>query len=255
MLRKWVRRLMLAACFVVFVVSGGTIGYMLIEGQSLGDSLYMAAITVSAVGYSEIFPLSTAGRALTLSLLVAGITAIAVWFATITEALVEYDLKRALGDWSIGRELRRVNGHVIVCGAGRTGRLVAGKIRADGLRCVMIEVDEGKIRQLKEDGGGEDLYRGDATSDEVLRRAGVTRAVGLVACLTRDADSLFVCLSARTLGPEGLRIVARVRNEESVAKMKRAGADQVVSPSVSTALSLVEYLEMDVRNPNTGMKD
>lgn len=240
-MNKWLRRLALAACFVVIVVTGGTVGYVLIEGQPLGDSFYMAVVTVSAVGYNEIFPLSPAGRVLTVSLLVAGITSIGIWFATITEALLQYDL--VLGDRSTNKELRRVKDHIIICGAGRTGRRVARELQESGRRCVIIEADGAKVRELKRDDNGLDLHLGDATSDSVLRRAAVERASGLVACLTRDADTLVVCLSARALAGEELRIVARASDDESVRKMLRAGANTVVSPSVTTALSLAESLE------------
>jgi len=244
MLTVWGPRFAWATGIGLTVLILGTAGYMIVEDASFGDSLYMTVITATAVGYREIIPLSPSGRIFTVILLMAGISSMGVWFATITSLLVDIDLRKAVRGRRFQKEIDAMKDHIIVCGAGRTGERIAREVADRGRNCVVIEHDPDHVRRLREVLTGCHVLEGDATTDNVLRKAGVQKAFGLVACVSDDADSLFICLSARAMSHE-LRIVARAYDQSSLAKMLLAGADEAVSPTVSAALSMASLMTGD----------
>lgn len=223
------------------LVVAGTTGYMVVEGQPFGDSLYMSVITLTAVGYEEVWSLSPAGRSFTMLLLLAGISWLGFWFASITALIVELDLKDVLRRRRSMREIANMQDHVIICGAGRTGRQVAQELETVTHDYVVVERDPHRITQLHEYLPDVHVLEGDATHDHVLLEAGLLEARGLITCLSADADNLYVCLSARDLNAR-VTIVARAYDEESIDKLYRAGADQVVSPNVSSAIRMASVL-------------
>jgi len=218
----------------VLLIVLGTLGYVLIEQQPLADVLYMTVITVTAVGYSDVFDLTPTGRTFTIILLLCGISWMGFWFANITSFIVELDLKDALKRRRNMQEIAKLKGHVIICGAGRTGRQVAQEIESVPHDYVIIKRDQTRIEELAEYVADVRVLEGDATHDHVLLEAGLLQANGLITCLSADADNLYVCLSARDLAAK-LTIVTRAYEEESIDKLYRAGADQVVSSNVSAA--------------------
>jgi voltage-gated potassium channel len=219
----------------------GTAGYVLIEGQGIGDALYMTAITLSAVGYEEVFPLSPPGRVFTMILLLAGITWLGFWFANLTSLIVELDLQDVLRRRRIVKEIESMKDHVIICGCGRTGRQVAQELETMDTAYVIIERSPECIEEVRDFIPDAHMMEGDATHDQTLLEAGLLRAKGLVTCLSQDADNLFVCLSARDLAAT-VKIVARAYEEETMSKLYRAGADHVVSPNVSSAIRMASVL-------------
>jgi voltage-gated potassium channel len=239
-MRTFLRRFLWTLGFLLALCAAGTVGYVVIEGQSVSDSLYMTVITVTAVGFQEVFPLSPLGRSFTMFLLLAGLTWMGLWFANLTSLFVELDLKDVLRRRRTMNEIERMKDHVIVCGAGRTGRQVAQEL--EGMtEYVIIERDPARIAQLHEFLPHAHVLEGDATHDHLLLEAGLLKAKGLVTCLSKDTDNLFVCLSARDLAAS-VTIVARAYEEESMDKLYRAGADQVVSPNVSSAIRMASVL-------------
>lgn len=139
------------------------------------------------------------------------------------------------------RDITNMKDHVIICGAGRTGRQVAQELEESGHAYAVIERDPQRVERLHEYVPEAHVIEGDATHDQVLMDAGLTRAKGLITCLSADTDNLFVCLSARDLAAK-LTIVARAYEEETIDKLYRAGADQVVSPNVSSAIRMASVL-------------
>jgi voltage-gated potassium channel len=219
----------------------GTVGYVVIEGQNLGDSFYMTAITISAVGYQEVFPLSAPGRVFTMLLLLGGITWLGLWFANLTSLIVELDLKGALRRRRTMNDIEKLRNHVIICGGGRTGRQVAQELETMASDYVIVERDPETVEELRELLPGARVVEGDATHDQILLDSGLLRAEGLITCLSKDTDNLFVCLSARDLTAT-IKIVARAYEEETIDKLYRAGADHVVSPIVSSAIRMASVL-------------
>jgi voltage-gated potassium channel len=222
----------------------------------------MTVTTVTAVGYGEVWPLSAAGRTFTMLLLLGGITWLGVWFAIVTSGIVEMDLQRVFRRRRTMTEIAKMQGHVIVCGAGRTGRQVAQELQAMGSAFIIIEKDPQHIEQLREFLPNAAVLEGDATHDHMLLEAGLLRAKGLVTCLSKDTDNLFVCLSARDLAAK-VKIVARAYEEETMDKLYRAGADHVVSPNVSSAIrmasvllrpSAVTFLDIATRSPDLSLR-
>jgi voltage-gated potassium channel len=248
--------------FFITLAVIGTIGYQVIEGWSPGDAMYMTVITLTAVGYNEVRPLTETGRTFTMLLLGGGLTWMGLWFALITSFIVELDLGNVLRRRRIMREIGRMSGHVIVCGAGRTGRQVVEELEQLGEPWVVIENDKERIGDLMALIPDAYVIDGDATHDQTLIEAGIEEANGLVTCLSGDTDNLFVCLSSRDLNPE-LTIVARAYEESTMDKLYRAGASHVVSPNVSGAIrmasvllrpSVVSFLDIATRSSTLALR-
>lgn len=236
-----VRRLVQLFFMLISVLAFGTAGYVGIEGWGIFDALYMAVITVASVGFQEVHPLSAQGRAFTIALIIAGLGTVAYGLSAITAFWVEGDLMNV---WESGKMERRLTGlrdHIVVCGGGDTGRHIAGEFLATRTPFVVIEIDRGQEELLKRLGPEVIYLFGDATDAETLRQAGVGAAGGMVTCLPSDKDNLFAILSARELNPN-IRIVSRVVDEASRGKLRRAGADAVVSNKSIGALRLASEM-------------
>ena len=231
--RAWLSRALFVAGYCVLLTAVGTGGYMVFEGWSFPDAFYMTSITVTAVGYHEVRPLATGGpgQYLTMALVAGGLTGLGMWFALVTAFLVEMDIGGRYKKRKAMQELERAKDHVIVCGGGRMGHQVLHELTEAGTRCVLVERDGDAIATLRKKWPHLLAVHDDATRDGALREARVASAAALVSCLSSDTDNLFVCLSARDLHP-GLVVVARAEGEAVTAKMRRAGADHVVSPNV-----------------------
>lgn len=224
-----IRRLRLAFALFISVVVTGVIGYMIIEGWSLQDALYMTLITITTVGFGEVNPLSQVGKYFTMLLVLAGTGTAFYLFASVTEFMIEGHLTGFLAERRVEREIEKTSDHYILCGFGKVGANVAEEFNASGATFVIIENNPDRVEECRE--LGYYCIEGDASSDEVLIKAGVERAYGLVAAVDNDADNVFVTLTARVLNPE-INIVARSILEESREKLIRAGANRVVSPAL-----------------------
>ena len=208
------------------IISGGTIGYVVIEGWSWLDSVYMTIITVTTVGFAEVRPLTGLGRGFTIALLILGVGGIFYAFGVVGEYLLSGHLGGLLWRRRMDSEISELKDHVIVCGYGRTGIHVAGELMRQGRSAVVVDSSEDAVSAAIDD--GHLAVRGDAGDDDHLRMAGIERASGLVAAGAPDPECLMVVLTARSLAPD-LPIVARAEQEDSEPKLRRAGADRVVS--------------------------
>jgi voltage-gated potassium channel len=240
-MRPFPARIIGTVAFFGAVIAMGTMGYRTIEGWSWGDSLFMTIITVTAVGYDEINPLSPAGRAFTSFILFGGITGLGLWFAFLTSFIVEIDLLHVVRRRRTLKQIKKMKNHVIVCGAGRTGTQVVEELIMAGEDFVVVERDPEKVKILHETLPDLLIVEGDGTLDHVLEEAGIHEARGLIACLSADTDNLFLCVSARHQTRK-LEIVARSYEEQTVPKLYRAGANHVVSPNASGAIRMASYM-------------
>ncbi|NPA49329.1 MAG: potassium channel protein [Thermodesulfobacteria bacterium] len=221
-----VERLFIALFLLILVLFVGTMGYFLIEGWSLFDALYMTIITLSTVGYGEVHPLSEAGRLFTIFLIFAGVGIAFYVFTMVTETIISGQLQDFLGKRRLEAKLETLHDHYIICGYGRIGRHIC-HIIAKEVPFVVVEKNPQVVKEIEKEGF---LYlEGDATHEEVLKKAGIDRAKGLVSVLRSDADNVYITLTARGLN-EKLFIIARADEEHVETKLKRAGADKVVSP-------------------------
>lgn len=220
------RLLNIVLIFAVIITLGG-VGYALIEGWQWVDAFYMAVITVTTVGFAEVHPLTSAGRLFTSILIILGVGGITYSFTALTNYMIAGELGDVLEDFRMKRQIESLQGHYVICGFGRVGRQVCAQLRQEGRRLVVVDNDDGSVERAR--ALGNPVVKGDAGDDEVLRKAGVLRAKGLVAAVEGDAANLYVVLTARTLNPD-LFIVARADTEDPIEKLELAGANRVLSP-------------------------
>jgi voltage-gated potassium channel len=213
-----------AVGLVLLTVVMGTAGFVVIEGWPVGEAAYMTIISITTTGFGEVRPLSPAGRGLTVFIIVSGITSIAYAGGRVLQLAVElYLIRRGRMD----RHIDRLHDHVILCGFGRMGRHVASDLTEAHIPFVVLDADPEIISEL-EDLGYLHII-GDASSDDVLKAAGVERARGLIAVVSSDAENVYTTLTAKSLNPE-ITIVARAVSDESEPKLRIAGADRVIKP-------------------------
>lgn len=204
----------------------GTIGYHLIERWSWFDSLYMTVITFSTVGYGEVHPLSHQGRIFTIFLIIVGVGLVYFAIGTLTALLLEFELDKLFGRRRMERELDRISGHYIICGAGRVGRSTAREFERNKVPFAIIEAREAKAEEKTDSWI---TLVGDATQEKVLRAAHIERAKGIVAATTTDATNIYIVLTAKSINPK-LKIIARASEEAAEQHLRTAGADLVISP-------------------------
>ena len=221
------RRLRFGLAALVGIIVAGTAGYIALGFPWL-DALYQTVTTVATVGFREVQPLSAGGQAFTIVLILVGVGTALFTFTQVLEVVVEGHVQEVLGRRRMEREITRMSGHVIVCGFGRVGRNLAQYVTNAGQDVVVIDHDPARAAAATAERSGH-VVQGDATTDEVLKEAGIERARVLVTALNTDAANLFVTLTARSLRPD-LFIVARARVESSEPKLTQAGADRVVNP-------------------------
>lgn len=215
----------LAGIFVLVVI--GATGYWLIEGARPLDAIYMVIITVTTVGFSEVFPLSAGGQILTIGIMVIGV---GLGFYTAGAGIEQLFI---LGEGRRANRTRRMvehmSNHVVLCGFGRVGHGTWESLNRRGVSVVVVESDPTMVQHARDLGAT--VVDGDGTHNETLLEAGIKRARALVACVTNDADNLVIVLSARSMCPD-LHIVSRTSEAESESKLRLAGADRVVAPQV-----------------------
>ena len=233
------RRLILIAIALALVLAGGTIGFMLIEHYPVFDAFYMTLTTVTTVGYAEIRGLSHAGRVFNSFLILVGVTTIFLAVGAMTQTLIELELNQFFGKRRVRSMIDKLEGHIILCGFGRVGRGAAEELRKAGASFVVVDNNEERVERAMK--AGMLAVLADASRDETLRDVGIARAKGLIATLASDADNLFVILSAKTLNPN-LQLSARIAEESSEVKMRRAGADYVFAPYNSTGHRMAQAL-------------
>ena len=221
------QRFIIIVSALVIIVSIGVIGYEIIEGWSFIDALYMTVITLSTVGYGEVHHLSTAGRIFSIVLIISGVGAMLYTLTTIVQYILEGGFGDILGRRRMKEKIASLKRHVILCGYGKVGHEVARVFESEGTPFIIVEMDQETVSKAVENGYL--CIQGNATSDDVLKEAGIERARALVAALGSDADNLYITLSAKEIRPD-LFIVARASTEESEPKLLRAGADRIMSP-------------------------
>jgi voltage-gated potassium channel len=205
----------------------GTLGYIEIEGWSAWDAFYMTIITVTTVGYREIHELSWLGQAWTVVVLLGGVATLFYAASLVMALVVEGGLHAHLERRRFTRMLHEIENHFIICGYGRIGSTIAEEFRKQNVPFVVIDRMAERIQTVLEYGGL--AVEADASREDVLVRVGIHRARGLIAAVGTDAENVYAVLSARVLRPD-LFIIARVESEDAEPKLRRAGADRVISP-------------------------
>ncbi len=257
-------RLTLAVLSVLTVFLVGSAGYMIIEVEhhpSFLDAAYMTVITLSTVGYGEVWPQSPAGKLWTIGVITVGIATVSVAVTSLIALFISGDLRLAREKKKMHNSVGKLRQHTILCGYGRMGSMVAEDLKAAGKSVVIIEARSVMTDELKMDG----YYYviGDATAETTLLEAGLAHAADLVAMLPHDADNVFITLTARALQPD-LTIIARAEQPSTESKLLRAGATRVVCPqqiganriaSVLLRPNVADFIDMAHRGVDLEMSE
>lgn len=246
---------------LLFILLFGTSGYMLIEGASFADGLYMTVITITSVGYGEAVPLSPTGKWFTMGLILIGVSFVLYIVSKITETVVEGGLRRMLGRINMEKKLAGLHDHYIVCGYGRIGMVICQILEQNRKPFLVIDNKKGESRRDEEK---DYLFlEGEAADDEILLKAGIKRAKGLIAVVSSDADNVYITLSAKGLNPN-LFVLARSSGAEGAeTKLMRAGADKVISPYFIGATrmaqqivrpTVVDFIDLTVHGGELGLR-
>jgi voltage-gated potassium channel len=221
------RKIFFLGAGLAVIISLGSLGYMWLEGWSLFDALYMTVVTLTTVGYGDLYPTNTASRVFTMGLILIGVGFMLYMFTALARVVVEGEIRSALGKRKLLKHIKKLTNHYIICGFGRIGEIIARQLKERKIPLVIIETNPGLLTTLEE--SSYYFINGDASKEEVLLEAGIERARGLVAVVSSDANNVFITLTARSLNPN-IFIVARGVEPGSEQKLIRAGADRVESP-------------------------
>ncbi|PFA20497.1 potassium channel protein [Bacillus cereus] len=235
------RQLCIAVVCMCFVVVLGTIGFMVIEEISLFQAFWMTMITVLTVGYGDAVPLTQAGKVFALLIIPVGVGIVTYAIGVVAAMIIEGNLFHAVRRKKMDKHIAELQGHIIVCGCGRVGLQVVHELQEKNIPFVVVDKEETLLEKEKF------LYiQGDATEDQVLHKAGITKAVGLVAIVANDAENVFITLTARGLN-DAIKIVARAEKPETEEKLRRAGANKVINPSSMAGI----HIAKGIANPLT----
>ena len=249
--RHSLKRLIVAIMLLVVSTIAGIIGYMLLEGYSTTEAFYMTVITLATVGFQEVRPLSEIGRIFTSFYIIFNLGIAAYVVSVFTTYLFEGELHRIFQNLITNREVNRMKDHIILCGLGRNGLKAAEELHKSGRKFVILDNDPDVINSFNNDKRYQFLL-GDATVDDVLLNAGIERAGTIITTLPKDADNVFISLTARELNP-AIYIIARASDEKTEKKLYRAGASRVVLPDALGGIHMahlvtkpyvIEFLDM-----------
>lgn len=218
-----------AALVLIVLPMVGTMGYVVLEGWSLSDAVYMTVMTLTTIGFREVQPLDEKGRIFTMVLAVTGIGAIFYALLGVFQFLIEGELAAVLGVRRMKGRIDSLREHYILCGYGRVGSEIAHEFRQRGVPFVIVESNPNAIEEAQT--AGYLVIHGDATTDSALKEAGIDHAQSLLAASDSDSGNTFIVLTAKALRPE-LYVVSRASRGESESRMHRAGADRVFSPYI-----------------------
>ncbi len=222
-------KLFLPLIIIGAIILIGVIGFMLIEGFSLLDALYMTIVTVTTVGYEEVHELSKAGMIFNMLLIISSFATFAYALAKLTQYIVDGEINKFFKNRKIMSAIKELKDHVIICGYGRNGKQAAKILGHHKVKFVVIENNDERIEKELSKKDAILYIKGDATDDDVLLSAGIERAKALITALPEDADNVYIVLSARSLS-NSIQIISRSSNPGSGTKLRKAGADSVISP-------------------------
>jgi voltage-gated potassium channel len=242
---------------VLFV---GSTGYMYLEGWGFLDSLYMTVITITTVGFGEVREVSEQGRFFTIFLIFSGMGVIAYIVGMTAQIMVDLQVRSIIGRRKLGLRIKSIKDHYVICGFGRIGKVICRELKAKKIPMVVIENDPESRQILQSE--ETPFIIDDATNEDVLIEAGISRARGLISVVASDADNLFITVTARALNPEAF-IMARADDEKAQKKLARAGANKVFLPYVIggqkmaqsiTKPAVTDFLEFTVNNRDMGLE-
>jgi len=228
--------LLFAVLLVLFV---GVLGYSLIEGWSVFDSLYMTVITLATVGFHEVQPMSNSGRLFTIILILIGVGIAMLVLTRLSAKVIERELSWVFKRRKMIKELDKLKDHIIFCGFGRPCQIACAELSNVEHDILVIELDPERVIQAEEQGFM--VLHADATEDMTLLHAGIKKAKQLVTLLPKDADNLYVVLAAKEMNPD-MYIVTRAEYDQGAKRLRQAGAQKVISPHREGGLKIANGL-------------
>ena len=245
MLSEFYRRLIWAGIGLVLILVMGTIGYWLIGGRehSFVDALYMTVITITTIGFQEVIDLSgnPGGRVFTIFIAVCGIGVMLYFITNLTAFVVEGEVTESFRRRKMAKKASNSKDHYVVCGTGEIGFHIVSELSATRRPHVIVDVNRRSIDRVLEAFPEEVFVEGDATDNNVLLKAGILKARGVFAVTGDDHHNLIVSLTAKHLNPN-VRVVARCNEMKNQERMRKAGADAVVSPSLIGGLRMASEM-------------
>jgi voltage-gated potassium channel len=220
------QRFSIALGTLAVLVAVGVGGYVLLDGLSFGDAIYLTVVTLTTIGYGDVVPHTTAARVFTMALILVGIGNVFYLASVGAEMVIEGHLRDVLGRNAMQRRINELRDHVIVCGYGRFGRVVADEIRKNDCPLLVIDVDPAREEELKR--AGVPYLIGSALDDDVLAQAGLDRASAIVVATPSDPDNVFITLSIREKS-QTIRIHARGESDAALRRLELAGANQAMT--------------------------
>jgi voltage-gated potassium channel len=223
------QRLWLPLLFLHLIILAGIAGYMILEKYSFVEAVYMTTLGITTVGFHEVQPLSTKGQVFTIFLLVTSWVSLAFIVARITQFVISGEINQYFKNRKLMQSIEMLSNHVVICGFGRNGRQAAHTLRVHNVPFVVIEKNVASLEEYVKEHPEVLFMAGDGTDDDNLKKAGIERARALITALPADADNVFIVLSARALNP-GIQIISRASDSNTMPKLKKAGADNVILP-------------------------
>lgn len=229
----------------------GVIGFVLIEGYNFLEAMYMTTISVTTAGFQEVRPLTVGGRVFTMFLLITSWASFAFAITRITQFVTSGEINQYFKMRRLMNATNKLSGHVIVCGYGRNGQQASETLLVQNVPHVVIDKMENRMNKAAAVHPDLLFILGDSTDDNVLRQAGIERANALITALPEDADNVFIVLSARAINPN-IQIISRASNHNSIAKLRKAGANNVIMPdriggthmaTLVTKPDVIEFIE------------
>tara|TARA_R110002049_G_scaffold309268_1_gene519532 strand:- start:47056 stop:48063 length:1008 start_codon:yes stop_codon:yes gene_type:complete len=238
-MKSSLQRVKQGAVFLSLVFIVAVCGYRFLGDYGWIDAIWMVVVTISTVGYGEHSSLQPSLQLFTVLVILLGMSAAVYTFGGLFQLMLEGELERVIGKRRMTRELEQICDHIIICGFGRMGQNLATELESQKRAVVVVENDA----NICEDSSsrGFTTVTGDATEEAVLLTAGIERAGTLVATLPKDAESVFITLTARNLNKE-LNIIARAEHASSENKLYQAGANRVVMPTVVSARQMLRMI-------------
>lgn len=235
--------LILLAIFTVFII--GTFGYYFLFSRAyrLIDCAFMTVISLTTVGYGEIIQVTGNPKAqiFTMILIIFGMGIILYGISTLTALLIEGHISDIFRITRMKKTIQKLSGHYILCGGGETGRPLLGELIKNHETVVLIEADKSQIERTLSNRPNLPYIQGDAADDENLVNAGIDKAAGIIITLPSDKDNLYITMTARMLNPK-IRIISRVTDKKIEPKLKKAGANGIVSPNFIGALRMASEM-------------
>jgi len=255
------KKIIVGIFILIIILIYGTSGYMFLEDMSLTDSIYMTVISITTVGFSEVRPLSPAGKYFTVVLIFGGVGFFLYMVSLITEAMLAGGLHTFLGRKNMEKKLNVMKDHYIVCGFGRIGKVISKILHENNRPFMIIENNPEEIAAIKE--LGYLVLEGDSTNDDMLNKAHIMDAKSLIAVTSSDADNVYIILSARGLKSE-IYILARSSGKKGAeTKLLRAGANKVFSPyeigarRMAQSLlrpTVIDFIDLTVHGGELGLR-